>query len=333
MTRRIGFSLVELIMVLAVTVFVVSLFGPLVLQARSDARRAECSNNLRQISMAWSEHEQALNFMPSSGWGWRWIGDPDRGFGRDQPGGWAYDVLRFTRHVDVALMGAGKADEEKAKGMLRGISTPIPMFYCPERRPVRAYPVLRNGDLANNLQECKVGNCSVARTDYLANSGNIAAGETGGPQGDRSTNLLRGSAFSSQDTGVTFHLSETRWSQVQDGISKTMCIGEKYLNGNTYLFGHDSAEDQSLWTGIDRDLNGYAASATRGALLPVHEYLPRRDRHGLSLNWTFGSAHERGLHVAMVDTSVRFLGYNIDHIAFYALGGRADGPLFPQTDP
>lgn len=332
MTRRVGFSLVELVMVLAVTVFVVSLFAPLVLQARSDARRAECSNNLRQIGLAWSEHEQALNFMPSSGWGWRWAGDPDRGFGQDQPGGWAYDVLRFTQYSDIVLMGAGKADEEKAEAMLRGVGTPIPTFYCPDRRQVRAYPLVRNGDLANNLRECRVRECSVARTDYQANSGNVAAGETGGPAGDRSTDAHL-VPYAGNATGVTFHVSETRLAHVEDGISKTMCVGEKYLNSNNYFDGNSPGDDHSLWGGIDRDLNGYTASASRGSMRAVSEYRPRRDRHGIGLNWTFGSAHKRGLNVAMVDTSVRFLSYDVDHVAFYRLGGRADGPMTPPADP
>lgn len=313
-----------MVMVLAVTAFVVSIFAPLVVAARSKSRRAECANNLRQIAMAWSEHEQALNFMPSSGWGWRWIGDPDRGFGRHQPGGWAYDVLRFTQYASVANQGAGERDDDaKGAAMLKAVSIPIPMFYCPDRRPVRAYPVVRNGFLAHNLPECRAQLCSVARTDYQANSGNIAAGETGGPGGDRQSSVIP-TPYTNSHTGVTHHVSELRLAQVEDGVSKTMCVGEKYLNPDNYFDGSSAADDNALWDGINRDLNGYTASATsRGQ--PVTEYFPRRDRRGVALNWTFGSAHDVGFYVANCDTSVKFLNFNIDHIVFSKMGGRADG--------
>ena len=132
MKNKAGISLVELVMVLAITAFAVSIFAPLVVSARSESRRAECANNLRQIAMAWSEHEQALNFMPSSGWGWRWAGDPDRGFGRHQPGGWAYDVLRFTQHAAIANRGAGARDDAvKGAAMLSAVSTPISYVLLP----------------------------------------------------------------------------------------------------------------------------------------------------------------------------------------------------------
>ncbi len=41
------------------------------------------------------DHESAKKFFPSGGWGHNWIGDPDAGLGKNQPGGWAYSLIFF----------------------------------------------------------------------------------------------------------------------------------------------------------------------------------------------------------------------------------------------
>lgn len=331
MKRQDGFSLVELVMVLAISAFAVSIFAPLVVASRAKSRRAECANNLRQIGLAWTEHEQAQNFLPSSGWGWRWIGDPDRGFGETQPGGWAYDVLRFSQYADIANAGIGApSDREKAAAMLKTVSTPVPMFYCPGRRAVRAYPLVRNGFLAHNLTECLADGCVVTRSDYQANSGNVAVGETGGPSGNRMTFEVP-APYTDQHTGVTQQVTEIRLAQIEDGVSNTICVGEKYLNADNYTDGRSPGDDQCAFSGVDREMNGYTASATSSRdPRPVTEFLPRRDRRGVSLNWTFGSGHESGFYVVNCDTAVKFLNYDIDFLVFSKMGGRADGGAVPS---
>src|SRR6056297_2292933 len=212
--------------------------------------------------------------------------------------------------------------------MLIAVTTPIPMFNCPTRREARTYPLVRNGNLANNLTECSAPNCQVARSDYQANSGNIAAGETGGPGGNRQTEVIP-SAYTDNWNGITQHVSELRLGQIEDGTSKTICVGEKYLNPDRYVDGQDAADDQNIFLGIDRDVNGYTASATRSSTnpQPVAEYLPRRDRPGLGLNWTFGSAHNAVFNCVFVDGHVESIEYGVDYLVFWGMGGRDDGAI------
>ena len=170
-TQR-GFTLVELLVVIAIIAMLVVLLLPAVQAAREAARRTQCLNSMRQLALAWVNHESAFGFLPSSGWGWRWQGDPDRGFGASQPGGWAYDILPFVEYQDIHDLGKGLPDQQKAERMLVTVSTPVPMFNCPTRREARAYPKSRGTDLADNLRECKQGSiCTLARSDYQANSG------------------------------------------------------------------------------------------------------------------------------------------------------------------
>ena len=117
--QKYGVTLIEAVVVLSIMALAVSLFAPLVVASRQKMRLAECANNLRRIGDGWLGHENALGHLPSSGWGWRWTGDPDRGFGETQPGGWAFNAIRFTEFDNIANLGGGETDDAlKAQGML-----------------------------------------------------------------------------------------------------------------------------------------------------------------------------------------------------------------------
>ena len=277
---------------------------------------------MRNMVLAWLNHESSLGFLPSSGWGWRWQGDPDRGYGKSQPGGWAYDILAYMEEQQLRDLGKGMEDSMKGQAMLTVVSTPISIFNCPTRREARTYPKSKGGVLGENLAECQEGRCNVARSDYRANSGNIALGETRGPTGDRSLNFDGEPYHNGRANGLTHHVSQTRLGQVSDGTSKTLCIGEKYMNADRYTDGLDPADDQNILQGIDRDVNGYTASMLNGRV--VEDFVPRRDVHGLGLNWTFGSSHDAIFNTVFIDGSGRTLEYGIEPDVFFLMGGRND---------
>ena len=60
-----GFTLVELLVVIAIIGILISLLLPAVQAAREAARRAQCTNNLKQLALACMNCESAVHQFPS----------------------------------------------------------------------------------------------------------------------------------------------------------------------------------------------------------------------------------------------------------------------------
>lgn len=105
--RAAGFTLVELLVVIAIIGILVALLLPAVQAARESSRRSQCQNQLKQQALACHNHADVHKHFPTGGWGWLWVGDPDRGFGVDQPGGWIFNVLPFLEQNDLHDRGRG----------------------------------------------------------------------------------------------------------------------------------------------------------------------------------------------------------------------------------
>ena len=174
-----GFTLVELLVVIAIIGILVALLLPAVQAAREAARRTQCVNNLKQIGLAFQNHHSTHRFFPSGGWGWKWTGDPDRGVGPDQPGGWVYQALPYMELQNLRDLGGDGQPDVITNGQREGAAqrdqVPVAGFNCPSRRAVGLYPFGTNpGDGSNFFYLClnsTTGVERVSRCDYAASAG------------------------------------------------------------------------------------------------------------------------------------------------------------------
>jgi len=93
--RRFGFTLIEMLVVIAAIGLLVGLLLPAVQAARSAARRISCYNNLKQLGLALHNYESALRALPS-GYVYNF------GVGGNQAGfGWGAVILPYMEQSSV----------------------------------------------------------------------------------------------------------------------------------------------------------------------------------------------------------------------------------------
>ena len=172
--RRPAFSLVEVLVTIAIVAVLVHIAIPSVVAAREAARMRQCQENLRQLGLACLEYESAHGHFPSGGWNWYWVGNPNRGLGENQPGGWFYNVLDFLEQQDLRAAGLNLDGLQRAIAIRDRCETPLQLANCPSRREARPYPQLTEGTSPSTNTVPDVPPRWAGRTDYAINSGDRA---------------------------------------------------------------------------------------------------------------------------------------------------------------
>jgi len=310
-----GFTLVELLVVIAIIGVLVALLLPAVQAAREAARRSQCQNQLKQIALGFLLHESTHKHLPTGGWGWRWWGDPDRGFGKRQHGGWGYNVLPYIEEQAAYDLGKGLVETTPEKKLLitQRCQSLVGLFNCPSRRPAQLYPF----SFTNYPLNAKTPIGQTTKCDYAVNVGDAVGEAKSGPgtlaQGDSPLTI-----WPKGFTGVVFQHSDLKVSAITDGATYTYMVGEKNLNADHYSDGWPRDDDDGLFVGFDNDTCRMTVLA------------PKQDTPGLEW-FSYGSVHPGGFHIAMCDGSIQALSYDLDAVIHRRLGNRADGETASLT--
>jgi len=330
-----GFTLVELLVVIAIIGILVALLLPAVQSAREAARRSQCKNNLKQLALGALNHHSTDGFFPSGGWGYWWLGDADRGFGRKQPGGWIYSTLPFIEQQALYDEdGDGNPDTMSAAqraGARQVVIQPLDAVRCPSRRDSVLLPQPTDGSfVAYNAANNPDGGGLAGRSDYAACTGDFLHNEYGA--GPPSLNAANGHNWCTGPTGkkpsprdnclpvaalngISFSRSEVAIKHVTDGTTATYLFGEKYLNPANYDTGLDPGDNETWCTGYNNDnfRNGWDP--------------PLQDQLGTPDTQRFGSSHPAGLHMAYCDGHVDLVAYDVDRWAHRGAANRHDGAV------
>jgi prepilin-type processing-associated H-X9-DG protein len=301
---------VELLVVIAIIGVLVALLLPAVQAARESARRIQCQNHMKQFGLAFQNHHDQLSHLPTNGFGFSWVGDPDLGFGTEQPGGWPFNILPFCEGKTIYDIAAGKVGQPKMADLSKMVGTPVKFFNCPSRRPPQVYPI--TGMTATNFEFVPLG----AKLDYAVCGG------------DQEVVQLNGTPMPPipqqwEYTGICYARSKIRLSEVTDGTSNTMMVGEKQLCVQNYRNGLDGGDNENLYTGFNTDTTRSTNNRKTGNNNQIR-FPPRRDGRDITIN-VFGSAHPGGFNITLCDGSVRVINYNIEERNYMRLGHRGDG--------
>ncbi|MEQ1830566.1 MAG: DUF1559 domain-containing protein, partial [Pirellula sp.] len=318
--RTRGFTLVELLVVIAIIGILVGLLLPAVQAAREAARRMQCQNNIKQISLSLLNYESATKKLPALGHsGSGATAAPGLGVNAGWPYAWTFAVLPYIEQGALS-----SAINSQARGGGPGLPTPwstannawenqfwkaqVPSFVCPSDSP------------PSNRSE------SPSLLNYKACVGD-----------DYHQNHFRPNQ--GRDNRGMFQID--RWlglGAVNDGLSNTIVIGEAVAGGAADDIKGGVALNMQAW-------NPAACLArinptTRRLTAPVRaDFRPTGGRawdarpyfcgfativapNGPSCHWggvdgnehmgTLSSNHTGGGNVGMGDGSVQFISQSID---------------------
>ncbi len=329
----------------------VGLLLPAVQQAREAARRIQCSNNLRQIGLACLNHESANGHFPSGGWGLGYVGDPDRGFGKGQPGSWIFSLLPFLEQNALYQIGKGQGSSgvnasEPQIPNSSVLQTPLPFFNCPSRRSAELYTLgdqtYRNSNFSGNM---------VAIIDYAACCG--AAGVT--QNSHKCSTPTYATALKTikpgNANGIIITCGQTTIRAIRDGTTNTYLVGEKFLYTDWYDGGGKVGDERCMYAGAgnypivngggmhnQRETgyilgtyslnNGEITNSNVGRHTRPFQDAPsspgRLNDNSSHERYGFGSAHAGSFGMAMADGSVQSIDYDIDKWVHTCLGCRND---------
>lgn len=321
---RSGFTLVEILVVVAIVAILVALIFPSVQASRESARRTQCFNNLRQIGAAIRAYEHSNGFLPagystmypattSPSWGWGttilpWLEQTN-----------LHDQLRPSERLLGDLFKSGASAADKAL-----LQTPIATYRCPSD----------NSPTLNTLAAFGPNFFPVATSNYVANAGNDSRSGSSDTRLPQSAYYNNGgvrycaSYWDTDPGGPFFGMRDRRSSgpgpgpdglgldRVFDGASNVIAVGER-----------DAWHYAAVWVGVADDSSFQMQDKVPRAIARPHffvnfDFIAARqpENHGKG----FASRHPGGADYVFLDGAVKFIADDLPSMTLQQLGNRRD---------
>jgi prepilin-type N-terminal cleavage/methylation domain-containing protein/prepilin-type processing-associated H-X9-DG protein len=334
---RSGFTLIEVLLVIAIFAVLIGLLLPAVQQVRNAAARAQCQNNLKQLGLAIHQFHNANDVLPT---GWMCKPSPVRS---DPDFYWFWSVhAQILPYIE--------------QGYLLDLSVPYWLSGSqPPGWPQFPSAQNRRGMLAKPSQFlCPSDPIHDVDGGYAAFSGGVNLGPTNYytcfGTGDQP---YGGYAGPLPTEGVFFMGSQVRLTDVSDGTSQTAMMSESTLGPGKWGFKTlplnvrttviDNWTDWSSTPLTEAECENFQSNASywdyqRGyswacaeSTFYTHHYPPndpRPDCWKRQVTWSAArSYHSGGVNLLLCDGSVRFVKNGIDLATWRGLASRNGGEV------
>jgi prepilin-type processing-associated H-X9-DG protein len=304
--------LIELLVVIAIIGVLIALLLPAVQAAREAARRAQCTNNLKQIGLAMHNYHDLVGALPPGllsrpgpdgdnigpGWGWASMMLPEL---EQSP---LFYSINFALPIEVPANQTSRL-------------TKISTFFCPSDASFKAQITIVDDSTSNTVLGTPI--CDVAASNYVGCFGK------GDPSSLYPYSPTDNPPGRDRGEGLFFRNSLVRIADITDGTSNTLAFGEKSQN-----------LAQITWTGA------ITHAAVPITLLQAEDGLSPESGDALVVAHTgelngpnsipahadqFWARHPGGANFCFADGSVRFIKERRPLPLFQSLATRSGGEV------
>lgn len=325
---RKGFTLIELLVVIAIIAILIALLLPAVQQAREAARRSQCKNNLKQLTLALHNYESTHGTFPMS-----------RITITGSVNAWSAMTLPYIEQAALYNMwDFNRSWNHPPNAALA--ATRLPVWECPSTPGGGTLPP------ATQIHDTARGLTGVKDFTWPAATGGLGRADYG------TTNEVRRSFYEANGMplppgilrgkpGAMARGEITKIRDITDGLSNTMMISETAGRPARYMANFQEMGVVVLdgwgWADIDsvsRSINGSSmdgvASNSTSSNAPYTTTIHGPCGINCTNNSELYSWHVGGIQTSMADGSVRFISENISAVILAGLITRAGGEVIGE---